>query len=165
MGLVAAVVVGIGLRFVSRSDLWLDEALSVNVARLRLGSIAGWLRYHDGAPPLYYWLLHAWTAMFGTSDAAVRSLSGVFGVASIPLAWLCGRCIGGRTTANVAVVVLALNPFAIRYATETRMYGMEITLIFAAIVLTRRAMDSPTTLRLVAVAGVTALLEIGRAHV
>ena len=39
-------------RFVTRSDLWLDEALTTNISRLPLGEIGPWLR-HDGAPPLF----------------------------------------------------------------------------------------------------------------
>ena len=69
------IVAGIVLRFATRSDLWLDEALSVNISRLPYGDIPEWLR-RDGAPPLYYFMLHAWTDVFGTTDFAVRSLSG-----------------------------------------------------------------------------------------
>ncbi len=153
----AVVVVGVMLRFVTRSDLWLDEALSVNVARLPFGQIAPWLK-HDGAPPLYYWLLHGWMSVFGTGDAAVRSMSGVFGVAALPLAWWCGRRVGDARTAWLALLVLAVNPFAIRYATETRMYGMEIMLVFAGILLVRRAIERPAPIRLALVALVAAAL-------
>src|SRR2546430_14921027 len=82
-GMAAAVAAGIFLRFYVRSDLWLDEALSVNIARLPLADIAGALR-HDGAPPLYYFLLHLWMQVFGTGDVAVRALSGVFALAALP---------------------------------------------------------------------------------
>ena len=70
------VLAGVALRFITRSDLWLDEALSVNIARLPLSQLHTALR-HDGAPPLYYLLLHVWTSAFGTTDVAVRALSGV----------------------------------------------------------------------------------------
>src|SRR3954469_24431478 len=89
------VVVGIVLRFVVRSQLWLDEALSVNIARLPIAQIPGALR-HDGAPPLYYVLLHGWMALFGTGDTAVRALSGLCAVATLPLLYFAGRRIGGR---------------------------------------------------------------------
>ena len=38
------VAFGIGLFFYSRSDMWLDEALTVNIARLPLGDLRGALR-------------------------------------------------------------------------------------------------------------------------
>ena len=75
---VVAVLAGAVLRFATRSSLWLDEALSVNIARLPIGDIASWLR-HDGHPPLYYVVLHGWIELFGSGDTAVRALSGVFG--------------------------------------------------------------------------------------
>jgi hypothetical protein len=61
--LVAAVV----LRFVTRSALWEDEALTVAIARRPLGQLHGLLR-HDGSPPLYYVLLHVWMKAFGTGN-------------------------------------------------------------------------------------------------
>ena len=54
-----AIAAGLFLRFWTRSGLWLDEALTVNIARLPLHDIPDALK-HDGAPPLYYYLLHFW---------------------------------------------------------------------------------------------------------
>ena len=59
--LAVAVVVAVVLRFVTTSDLWLDEALTVNIAKLPLGDLRAAL-LRDGAPPLYYVLLHGWMA-------------------------------------------------------------------------------------------------------
>jgi uncharacterized membrane protein len=129
-----AVVAGIVLRFTTRSALWLDEALSVNIAELPLSEIAGALR-KDGHPPLYYYLLHAWTSVVGDGDVAVRSLSGAIAVLALPLAYLAGRRIGGRRTGVVALGVFALTPFLIRYGTETRMYALVTLLVLAAYLL------------------------------
>lgn len=129
-----AVLAGLVLRFVTRSPLWLDEALSVNIARLPLGEIPGALR-HDGHPPLYYLMLHGWMQVLGTGDLAVRSLSGIVGVIALPLAWLAGRRRGGSTLGWLTVGVLALSPFALRYATETRMYSLVIMLVFVGYLL------------------------------
>ena len=127
---VAAVVLGVALRFVSRSHLWLDEALSVSIAELPLGSIPEALR-HDGAPPLYYLLLHGWMDLFGTTPVAVRALSGIFAVATFPLVWVAGNRVGGRKVATAAVLLLAASPFAARYATEARMYSLVVVLALA----------------------------------
>ncbi len=120
---IGAIVVGLVLRFVTRSALWLDEALSVNIARLPISQIPAALR-HDGHPPLYYVLLHGWISVFGTGDVAVRSLSGLFAIAILPLAWTVGRRRGGRRLAWLFTAVMAMSPFVLRYATETRMYAM-----------------------------------------
>jgi len=63
-GVAAAVAVGIVARFVQRSPLWLDEALSVNIARLPVSDLLEAL-WHDGHPPLYYLLLHFWMEVVG----------------------------------------------------------------------------------------------------
>ena len=66
---VVVVAVGVALRFLTSSHLWLDEALTVNIARLPLSRIPDALR-HDGSPPLYYLLLHGWIAVFGVEPEA-----------------------------------------------------------------------------------------------
>jgi hypothetical protein len=125
-----AVAVGIALRFVARSHLWLDEALSVSIAELPLRDMSEALR-HDGAPPLYYVLLHGWMEVFGSSPFAVRALSGVWAVATLPLIWLAGMRVGGRKVAATALLLLAASPFAIRYASEGRMYSLLALLVLA----------------------------------
>jgi mannosyltransferase len=155
VGLVIAA--GIGLRFVTTSDLWFDEALSVNIARLPLADLRGALE-HDGAPPLYYFLLHLWIEVFGTGDFAVRALSGVLSVVALPLAYLAGKRIGGRSVAWWSVLILAASPYAVRYATESRMYALEMFLVLWGYLALRRALESPRVGRLAVVTIVTALL-------
>ncbi|MBK6858422.1 MAG: glycosyltransferase family 39 protein [Microthrixaceae bacterium] len=130
---VLVVVVGLGVvaRFVTRSPLWMDEALSVNIAGLPAGQIPDALR-HDGHPPLYYLLLHGWIRLFGSADHVTRALSGLWSVALLVLMYVAGRRLGGRRVALTSVVLLAVSPFAIRYATEARMYAMVSTLALAA---------------------------------
>jgi hypothetical protein len=155
----AVVVMGVVLRFTARSELWLDEALTVNVARLPLGDLPDALR-RDGAPPLHYVLLHGWMEVFGSGDVAVRALSGVCAVLALAAIWCAGRRVAGRSGAWVALAVLAANPYAIRYATEARMYALEVLLVCVGIVAVRRALDRPALGRLVAVAGLSAALVL-----
>ncbi len=92
---VVAIAAGVVLRFAARSDLWLDEALTVDIAKLPLDQLRSAL-LRDGAPPLYYVLLHGWIRVFGSGDAAVRALSGVLGVATIALTFAAARARPGR---------------------------------------------------------------------
>lgn len=154
---VALVAIGVVLRFATTSALWLDEALSVNIASLSLGDIPDALR-QDGHPPLYYFLLHGWMSVFGEGDVAVRALSGVFGVAALPLAWLAGRRLGGRQAAWIALVLTALSPFAVRYATEARMYALVTLLVFAGYLVVGSALERPSTGRLAGVVALSAAL-------
>jgi len=157
VGAVLAVTAGLVLRFWTTSDLWLDEALTVNIARLPVHDIPTYLK-RDGAPPLFYVLLHFWSGLFGTSDTAVRSLSGLVGVVTIPLAWLAGRRLGGRTAAWAAMLLLATSPFAVRYDTEARMYSLVALLTVLGFLALDRALRAPRAGNLVAVAAVTGLL-------
>jgi len=187
--LVAGVVVvlvlaaGVLLRFWTRSGLWLDEALTVNIAGLPLHQIPAALK-RDGAPPLFYYLLHFWMLAFGRSNESVRALSGVFAVATLPVAWLCGRRLGGRSVGWTMLVLLASAPFAVYYATEARMYALVILLTGCGFLALSRAIRAPRPGNLVAVAvvaaallyaqywslylvgltGVWLVVEVGRAH-
>jgi mannosyltransferase len=155
VGLVVAA--GLILRFWTRSGLWLDEALTVDIARLPLHEIPPALK-HDGAPPLYYYLLHFWIVLFGQSNDAVRSLSGVIAVATLPVAWLCGKRFAGRTVAWTVLVLLASAPFAVYYATESRMYALVILLTGCGFLALQRAVSAPRPANLVAVVVVAAAL-------
>ncbi len=166
-----AVLVGVVLRFLTASDLWLDEALTVNIAKLPLSDLHGALR-QDGAPPAYYLLLHGWMSVFGSSDVAVRALSGLFSVATLPVIWFAGRRVdrqappGPITTdsprqrllGGLAVIVLATSPFAIRYGTEARPYALVMFLVSVGYLAFRRALERPSLGRLAVVALLTGLL-------
>lgn len=156
-GIAVILTAGVVLRFVTTSPMWLDEALTVNIARLPIGQIPGALR-HDGHPPLYYFMLHGWMSLFGTSDLAIRSLAGIFGVATLPLTWLATRRLGGRAAAWSAVLVFSLMPFAVRYGTENRMYSLLMVLSLAAWLLVERTLVKPRRGLLIGLALVTAAL-------
>ncbi|MBM3676010.1 MAG: hypothetical protein FJW88_13920 [Actinobacteria bacterium] len=161
--------VGIGLRLFARSDLWADEALSVNIARLPLSELRPALR-HDGAPPLYYLLLHFWITVFGTGDFSARALSGVLGIATLVPMWFAGRRLDRRRAAAglqgpdarpvawAALLLFASSPFAIRYATEARMYALLILLVVLGYLAVLRSLDRPSWGRLLVVALVAGLL-------
>jgi hypothetical protein len=155
--LVVVIAAGVVLRFWTRSALWLDEALTVDIARLPLHSLHAALR-QDGAPPLYYVLLHFWMKVFGGSNLGVRSLSGVISVATLPVAWVAGRRFGGRSFAWMTVLLVASAPFAIYYGTEARMYSLVMLLTACGYIALDRAVRAPRPGNLIAVAVVTAAL-------
>ncbi len=147
---------GLVFFFYTRSALWLDEALTVNISRVPLGQLRGALK-QDGAPPLYYLMLHVWTAAFGTGDVASRSLSGLCMSAAVVATWFAARRFVGAGGAWVAAVVMVANPYAIRYATEARMYSLEILLVAIGVVAFQRAFERPAAGRLAIVAVLVAL--------
>jgi hypothetical protein len=122
--------------------MWLDEALSVDIASAPLGRIDDLLR-HDGHPPLYYVMLHGWIQVFGSSAAAVRAMSGVLGLLAMALLFVAARRVAGARAARLAVAVLAASPFGIRYSSEARMYELVTVLVLVAWWLVDRALFTP----------------------
>jgi len=152
-----AVVGSLVGRFFVTSPLWLDEALSVNISKLPLGDIPEALK-HDGHPPLYYVLLHGWMSLFGEGDRAVRALSGVISLGTLPLAYLVGRRIAGRRLGVTLALVFALSPYAFRYGSETRMYALLIAEVFAGYLLIDSALDRPRPAPLAGIAAIAGAL-------
>ena len=151
----AVCVIGCVLRFATSSHLWLDEALTVEIARRPLPKLFAALR-HDGSPPLYYVLLHFWMRVFGTGDVAVRALSGVLSVVTLPVAYRAGRRVGefaararglsprtAQRTGVATLLLFATSPYAIRYGSETRMYSLVVLLVLAFGLALMRALERP----------------------
>jgi hypothetical protein len=122
---VAAAAMAAALVLSRRTGLWLDEAQSVAIARLPLRDLVHALR-HDGAPPVYYVLLHGWMGLFGDGDVAVRSLSSVLAVAAVAPTVAAARRTGAGAATGVVLVTL---PFFYRYGTEARMYSLVFLLV------------------------------------
>lgn len=107
-----------------RAGFWIDEGLSVGIAHHHLTSIPG-LLHQDGSPPAYYLLLGVWIRLFGDSERATHTLSLVFAVGCVPLAFAAGRSAFDRSTGFVCAVLAAFDPYLTYYAQETRMYSVE----------------------------------------
>ncbi|MFN2607448.1 MAG: glycosyltransferase family 39 protein [Acidimicrobiales bacterium] len=110
---------------------WLDEGLSVGISSHHLGAIAGAMR-QDGSPPLYYWLLHVWISVFGTSEERTHLLSLAIALAAVAAAWWMGRSLFGRRAGWAIVALYALSPYLAVYANETRMYALVVLLATVA---------------------------------
>jgi hypothetical protein len=102
--------------------MWLDETFSIWLANQRVVDLLQWTAKLDPHPPLYYLLLHYWIALGGDTPYNVRLLSVLFGTGTIPLIYLIGKRLSGVVVGLAAAVLLALSPFNIYFAQETRMY-------------------------------------------
>ena len=156
---VVAVIVAVGvfLRFFAGTPLWLDEAISASIAEKGPQGIVDALR-HDGHPPLYYFLLYFWSSIFGDSDFALRALSGTISCFSVVLIYFTTRKFSNKWAALLTVGVLASSPFAIRYATEVRMYSLLALLILVSHILFEKTWRNPTPIRLFGISCVIACL-------
>jgi 4-amino-4-deoxy-L-arabinose transferase-like glycosyltransferase len=124
--LVVTVLLGLGLRllWIDAKSLWYDEAASLYFAGQPLPDLVRLTIVRDTPPPLYYLTLHGWMRLFGDGVAAVRGLSALAGVLCLPLLYLLARALTDRATALAATALLAVSPFHIWYAQETRMYAL-----------------------------------------
>lgn len=123
---VAAWLVAIG-----ESSIDFDEAFSAYIARFNPLEIAYYTAL-DVHPPLYYILLHYWSLVFGDQVATLRLLSVAWGVVAIVFSFLVVRRTFGRTSAWLAIPLLAAEPLFFHYSGIMRMYSMAVAICLAA---------------------------------
>jgi mannosyltransferase len=123
--LVAIVALGSAVRFLflGHRSLWLDEAISVSLARMDWQSFAAVVWNREGNMGLYYVLLRFWVHFFGDGEWAVRSLSALFSIATVAVLYALGRALFGTRVAWLGTLLFALNAFHVRYAQEARGYS------------------------------------------
>ena len=126
-----ALTVGLGLFRLGSRSLWGDEAFSVALAGQPAGEF--WLVVTESQAnmSLYYVLLKGWTA-FGQDETSVRALSLAAAVLAVLVLFVAAERLFGRRVAVLASLLLAVNPFFLRYAQEARAYSLVLLLATAA---------------------------------
>jgi mannosyltransferase len=124
-------------------SFWLDEALSVAYARLPWPRFAQLMQSRELNMLPYYLALRGWIH-FGTVEWVVRSLSAIFSIATLPLFYALGVRLFGTRVGRIAVLLLALNPYDIRFAQEARGYSLMLLLVTASTLLLVRAVERPS---------------------
>jgi mannosyltransferase len=107
------------------ASLWSDEIFSryyVDLFGLHYALSDGLSR--ETNPPTYYLLLQAWMALWGYSEAALRSLSALASILCVPVTYLLGREFGGKSLALAAALLCALCPMSVYFAQEARVYAL-----------------------------------------
>jgi hypothetical protein len=74
--------------------------------------------------PLYHITLHQWQLWFGTSVEALRALSLIFYLATIPAVFALGSLVFSRQTGLLAAALVASSGFFHWYGSEARMYSL-----------------------------------------
>ena len=127
LALVMALGAGFRFLFIGKESLWFDEGLSVWFAQRPLVELWGQVPGYETHPPLYYTLLKVWISIFGDGESAVRALSALAGLFTIPLVYAMGRIVvGGKrgvATGLTAAALFALAPVQVLYAQEARPYA------------------------------------------
>jgi uncharacterized membrane protein len=96
-----------------------------------LGDVLRVLRHEDShIAPLYFILGNLWLSLWGDSAVALRSLSVVFSLATLPgLYWLCLELFGDRLVAKSALALMAISPVSLVFAQEARFYSLWLALL------------------------------------
>lgn len=133
-------------------DLWFDEAISFFNARGAdvatriipngpeftadfVTQPGGWretfvaVSHSERTPPFYFLLLRIWRNSVGDSDEALRLLSVILGVATIPAAFFLGRKMVDDRVGLAAASILAILPVHIQHSQEPRAYPLATLLV------------------------------------
>jgi mannosyltransferase len=93
----------------------------------------------ESTPPLYYLLAWAWSHVFGVHEVGLRSLSALFGTATVPAAYLVGRELIGRRAGIAIAAIVAVEPMLVWYSQDARAYALLVLLSTVALLFFLRA--------------------------
>jgi mannosyltransferase len=138
----AAVLIGAWIRFagIGTQSLWFDEGYTAWLVNHPPGQIVH-LVQADTSPPLYYLTLHEGARLFGRSEASLRGLSAMFGIATIPLVAAIARRTIGKAAA--ATWLFTLSWLQISFCQEARSYEMGAFLLAVAFFGLLRHLERP----------------------
>jgi mannosyltransferase len=130
-------------------SFWYDEAFTpVHVLHASLGATLHAVVHTENTPPLWYVLEWGVSRALGTGVVALRLLSALAGIATVPVAWAIGRELAGRRAAIVTAALVAVNPLFVWYSQEARAYGLFVLTSSLAMLCFLRARREPTRRRL-----------------
>ena len=108
--------------------LWRDECDTVQTAQLpTLKDVAANFQY-DSSPLPFLGLVRLYTALFGASDASLRAIGLVVGMALIGAAWFNSRSLNADTPL-LFLILAGLNTTFLVWGTSLRAYGLGSVLI------------------------------------
>ncbi|NEP38758.1 MAG: glycosyltransferase [Okeania sp. SIO2H7] len=130
----------------SFQDVPLDRAIAPDIVlqplqlhpNAEIKDVVDHLLTHSNHPPVYFILTHWWMQFFSKEGELVslwgaRSLSVIFGVASIPAIYgLAKLAFDSRLVGQLAAAIMAVSPYGIYLAQEARHYTLAILFVIAS---------------------------------
>jgi mannosyltransferase len=136
---------GVAVRFASLGLQSYHHDEVITAMRVIPGSFEDMLhrvKTSESNPPLYYVLAWGWAKAFGTGEFGLRSLSALFGAATVPVAYLIGCQLVHRRAGLVLAALVALNPMLIWYSQEARSYALLVFFGALSLLFFVRALDT-----------------------
>jgi mannosyltransferase len=136
---------GVALRFASLGVQSYHHDEVITALRVIPGSFGEMLhavKVSESNPPLYYVLAWGWAKEFGTGEIGLRSLSALFGAATVPVGYLIGRELASRRAGLTLAALIAVNPMLIWYSQEARSYALLVFFGAVSIVFFARALNT-----------------------
>lgn len=130
LALAAVMLLAVGLRakdFLFPRSLWMDEAkLALNILDLDYRALLSPLPRDQAAPPAYLWLTKLSSQLFGPGERALRLPAFLASLLTLPVACAVARRILGLRGAFFTLLILAICPILIEYASEVKQYQFDI---------------------------------------
>jgi mannosyltransferase len=136
---------GLAVRFASLDvqSYHHDEVITaMRVIPGGFGEMLHSVKASESNPPLYYVLAWAWAKLFGTGEVGLRSLTALFGAATVPVGYLVGRQLASRRAGLLLAALIAVNPMLIWYSQEARSYALLVFFGALSLLFFARALDT-----------------------
>ena len=146
VALVATTVVAAALRFafLGQQSFWFDEAVTVQLIEKSFTGMLATLPESESTPPLYYTLAWTWSRLFGDGEVGLRSLSAVFGTATVPAAYAAARVLVSHRAALAVAALVTCSPLLVWYSQEARAYALLVFLSALSILALASALMRPS---------------------
>jgi 4-amino-4-deoxy-L-arabinose transferase-like glycosyltransferase len=125
--------VGLRLYRIDWQSVWHDEIFTIYACGRPLAELTRIVIGDYVHPPLHYYMLQGWFAVFGYGVLQARLMSLCFGVLAVGFTGLLGRTLFGRRAGLVAALLLAVSTSGVMYSQEARCYSQLLFLSVAAI--------------------------------
>jgi mannosyltransferase len=131
--------------FLGHKSFWWDEVATVEICSALLREFWQWIWRREANMTFYYLLVRQWIGFFGHGEVALRSLSVIFAVVSIPVIYLVGmRAFQKRRAGLLAALLLSVNTAHIAYSQEARSYALLVLLCLLSLLFFLRLQESGT---------------------
>lgn len=159
LGLAAASIAASCALLSPKKYFWCDEVFTwtlVTDHSLR-HMVAALAQGADSSPPLFFLVERLWSAVFGSGELALRSVSCLGFIIAMAVMWVVLRRVYGAWPAAIAsVTVFAISESVQSQIAEARFYGQLTALVACAVLLYTRAVRIPRyTWRLLALIALT----------